>query len=334
MQSEGLQIRRALISAHDKSGIVDIARALCAAGAQIIATGKTASTLREAGLEVIPVEKISGSPEAFRGRMKTLSFPVFSGILYRRGDKEDLEDLKRLNVPPIDCVVVNFYPFEKAAARPGISKADLIEEVDIGGPALVRAAAKNSPDVLVLTSPWQYEKVIAELNGAGHVSAATVHECAAQAWEKVASYDFAISAELGFKNKLSLRYGENPHQRAYLEFDPNGPIAWQTPSGEPLTKNELSYNNILDITSAYSLLSDLVKLWPSSTSAVIVKHNNPCGVCVVPSGLTAAQCLAFTTAWDGDPVSAFGGVVVFSAPIEDDTVKQLLDNFLMSRTHH
>jgi phosphoribosylaminoimidazolecarboxamide formyltransferase/IMP cyclohydrolase len=153
-----LKIRRALITVSDKTGIAELARALHESGTEIVATGKTAQVIKDAGIPITNIEKVSGSPEAFQGRMKTLSFPVCSGILYRRGDASDEADLKKLAIPAIDCVVVNFYPFEQAVLKPGISRKDLIEEVDIGGPTMVRAAAKNAPDVLVLTSPSQYPR--------------------------------------------------------------------------------------------------------------------------------------------------------------------------------
>jgi phosphoribosylaminoimidazolecarboxamide formyltransferase/IMP cyclohydrolase len=293
------------------------------AGAEIVATGRTAQVLKEAGLNVVPIEHVSGSPEAFQGRMKTLSFPVCSGILYRRGDASDEKDLKTLEIQAIDCVVVNFYPFEAAVAKEGISRDELIEEVDIGGPTLVRAAAKNAPDVLVLTHPSQYGRVIEELQSEGEVSDRTANLCAASAWERILSYDSAIARELGGRGKLSLRYGENPHQKGFLEFDPNGPIDWA-----PLTPTELSYNNILDLSAGYGLASDLHELDSRSTGVVIVKHNNPCGVALIPKGQPEAQKLALLRAWEGDPVSAFGGVVVFTDPIEEATAAWLAEKFV------
>jgi phosphoribosylaminoimidazolecarboxamide formyltransferase/IMP cyclohydrolase len=319
----GLKIRRALLSVSDKTGIVELGKALAGAGAELVATGRTAKVLQEAGLKITPIEQVSGSPEAFQGRMKTLSFPVCSGILYRRRDASDEADLKKLNIVPIDCVVVNFYPFEDAAAREGISRKELIEEVDIGGPTMVRAAAKNSPDVLVLTDPAQYGRVTSELAKGGAVSAETVRACAARAWQRVWEYDTAIAAELGESQKRTLRYGENPHQKGHLEFDPQGPIDWSA----ALTPTELSYNNILDLSSAYALASDLGEISPGCTSVVIVKHNNPCGVAMIPKG-PGAQMKALEKAWEGDPVSAFGGVVVFTDPIESDVASWLSERFV------
>jgi phosphoribosylaminoimidazolecarboxamide formyltransferase/IMP cyclohydrolase len=323
-----LKIRRALITVSDKAGVKELAQALRDAGAEIVATGKTATVIKEAGIPVTPIEEISGSPEAFQGRMKTLSFPVCSGILYRRGDSSDENDLKRLDIAPIDCVVVNFYPFEAAAAKEGISRKSLIEEVDIGGPTLVRAAAKNAPDVLVLTHPAQYAKVMNELKRDGGVKRETSLACAESAWERILSYDSAIARELGGRGKIHLRYGENPHQKGFLEFDPEGPIAWPAHADEKLTPTELSYNNILDLSGAYALASDLTKIDSQATGVVIVKHNNPCGVALIPKSTPDAQKIALMRAWDGDPVSAFGGVLVFTDSIEEDVARWLSERFV------
>lgn len=340
-----LQIRRALITVSDKTGVVDLAKALIRSGAEIVATGKTAELIVKAGIAVTPIEKVSGSPEAFQGRMKTLSFPVCSGILYRRGDEKDEADLKKLSITPIDCVVVNFYPFEAAAARDGITPEALIEEVDVGGPTLVRAAAKNAPDVLVLTDPLQYARVIEELGQNETVMHSTAQEFAGVAWNKILKYDQAIADKLGQgRSTRKLRYGENPHQKAELQFDPDGPIDWDS----KLTPQELSYNNIWDLSSAYALASDLREIAPDSTGVVIVKHNNPCGVSLLPrtakaAGTTkaavnaigvpadssdSAQKQALLKAWEGDPVSAFGGVLVFTDPIEGDTALWLSEKFV------
>jgi len=319
-----LKIRRALLSVSDKAGIVELARSLDASGAELVATGRTAQVLKEAGLSVTPIEEISGSPEAFQGRMKTLSFPVCSGILYRRGDHSDERDLQKLQIQPLDCVVVNFYPFEEASLQAGITRNELIEKIDIGGPTLVRAAAKNSPQVLVLTSPGQYAAVIEDLKTTGSVGFEKVENCAQAAWERVLTYDSAIARELGGWGKRILRYGENPHQKGFLEFDPEGPIAWD----ENLTATELSYNNITDLSAAYALASDLADISPNSTGVVIVKHGNPCGVAVVPKSVPQAQKIALTRAWEGDPVSAFGGVLVFTDPLEDEVATWLAQHFV------
>ncbi len=327
--SESLKLRRALISVSDKTGVIELGRAFAAAGVEIVATGKTASVLQEAGLKVKPIEEVSGSPEAFQGRMKTLSFPVCSGILYRRGDAQDEADLARLGFAAIDCVVVNFYPFEQAVQREGISRKQLIEEVDIGGPTLVRAAAKNAPDVLVVTDPRHYASISNEIRAFGKVSRSLVEQCAREAWDKVLRYDEAIASELGSRFKRKLRYGENPHQTARLEFDPDSPIAWPRSDDDRLTATELSYNNILDLSSAYALASDLMALGGGTqTGVVIVKHNNPCGVALVPGTGAEAQKRALELAWQGDPVSAFGGVLVFTHPLEESASAWLSEKFV------
>ena len=321
-----LKIRRALLTVSDKSQIVELGRTLADAGVEIVATGRTGELLKEAGITVIPIEKISGSPEAFQGRMKTLSAAVCSGILYRRGDPSDEADLKKLGIQPIDCVVVNFYPFEKAILKDGITHAEKIEEVDIGGPTLVRAAAKNSAHVLVLTDPAQYAAVIQDLKSGREVTRAVVDRCAAESWDRVSYYDSVIADELGSapKRRKKLRYGENPHQKAELNFDPAGPIDWET----SLTPHELSYNNIWDLSAAYSLMSDLKIISPQAESVVIVKHNNPCGVSVVPGGGADAQLQALKNAWEGDPTSAFGGVLIFSSPITLGVAQWLCERFV------
>jgi len=317
-----MKIRRALISVSDKEGIEDLARSLSQRGVEIVATGNTGARIKKIGVPVREVESLSRAPEAFQGRMKTLAFPILSAILFRRGDESDERDAKALAIEPIDLVVVNFYPFERAVQEKKSGQA-LIEEVDIGGPTLVRAAAKNAPDVVVLTSPDQYAEFLREFES-GEVSDAFAQTCAQAAWERVLSYDSAIARELGGRGRVALRYGENPHQEAFLEFDPQGPIAW----GEKLTDADLSYNNIQDVSAAYAVLAALVEFAPTSQHAVIVKHGNPCGVASLPETHSHAQRLAITRAWEGDPVSAFGGVILLSRPLEEETVSFLDGKFI------
>jgi len=323
-----MKIRRVLMSVSDKAELVPLARAFLEVGAEIIATGGTAKTLEEAEIPITPIEKITGLPEAFQGRMKTLSFHVCSGILYRRGDEKDEADLKKLNILPIDAVVVNFYPFEKTVEKlggaVGYGPAELVENIDIGGPTLVRAAAKNAESVLVLTDPSQYSAVIKELKQTKSVSLETATRCARESWTKVSDYDHAIAVELGGLEKKKLRYGENPHQSASLLFDANGPLNW----GTKLTNQEISYNNILDLTHAYELTSELSKSFPSYSSVVIIKHNNPCGVALISKTEKDAQLTALTRAWEGDPVSAFGGVLVFNEPLSESSAQFLSERFV------
>ncbi len=318
-----LKMKRALLSVSDKTGIEPLARALQDAGVELVATGRTAKQLSDAGLKVREIESISGNPEAFQGRMKTLSFAVCGGILFRRGDASDESDAERLGILPIDCVVVNFYPFKKTLETPGISLSELIEQVDIGGPTLVRAAAKNFQHVLILTDASQYSKTIGYLKSEGAIPGAWLAQCAQASWRTVLDYDAAIAGALSPSGK-KLRYGENPHQSAWAEIDPQSPIAWE--------KADLSYNNTLDLASAYAVMGDLLAQNPSSRVAVIVKHNNPCGVGLVhadPGGNPeSAQLLALEKAWQGDPVSAFGGVILLSHPLEAAAEKFLEGKFI------
>lgn len=315
-----LRLRRALLSVWDKEGIVPLAQALDRAGVELVATGKTALVLKEAGLRVVQVEELTGNPEVFQGRVKTLSYEILGGILYRRGHPDDESDLIRLEIPPVDCVVVNFYPFE----------ADhTIESIDIGGPTLVRAAAKNSPSVVVLTQPSQYADVIESLDSAKVISIKLVEKCAREAWTQIAKYDHAIAQVFGdHRGIIHLRYGENPHQQARLELAPDSPIDWR----HPLTTIEVSYNNILDLSAAYELMSELRSTLPESTQVVIVKHGNPCGVASIPlkegKDLAQVQRMALQRAWDGDPMSSFGGVVVFSDPLQPESAAWLADHFV------
>ena len=318
-------IKRALLSCSDKSGLENLAKAFSAKGIEMYASGQTREQLLKAGIDVKPVEQLSNSPEAFQGRMKTLSFPIFGGILARRGDAKDEADLNKLNIKTIDAVVVNFYPFEQA--KPDAPPSERIELIDIGGPALVRAAAKNSPHTLVLTDPSQYPKVIAELNQDGQVSTQTAALCAARAWTRIREYDEAIDAVFGeTKQTLSkpLRYGENPHQKAWVKVESDSPIRWD----QNLTQQELSYNNILDCSSAFLLLRDLKKTWPNRAHVVIVKHNNPCGVASVELSQANPLKKALELAWEGDPVSAFGGVLAFSEPLTMDVARFFEQRFV------
>jgi len=315
--NDRIKIRRVLITVSDKAGVGELARAFHAHGAEVVATGRTAVVIQEAGVPITPIEKISGSPEAFQGRMKTLSFPVCSGILYRRGDAQDERDLKDLKIQPIDAVVVNFYPFDQTQA---------IEEIDIGGPTLVRSAAKNAPSTVVVTNPAQYPELQKQLRDGG-VLASTSQRLAAEAWDLVSRYDDSISAIYGAEKKtvarVPLRYGENPHQKGWLEVGDNPPIDWPTSRETQLTTTEISYNNVLDVTAGYGLISDVREISPKQNGVVIIKHNNPCGVATAPTQLEALE-----RAWAGDPVSAFGGVVLFTHALEVATAQWLRDRFV------
>ncbi len=325
-----VKIRRALFTVSNKDGIGELALALQNSGTEIIATGRTANVLKKTGIEITPIEKISGSPEAFQGRMKTLSFKVCSGILYRRGNGEDERDLDQLGVKPIDCVVVNFYPFEEAAEKYSEkdSRYELIEQVDIGGPTLVRAAAKNAPDVLVLTHPSQYKDAIQQVKTTGGIDEMFSIRCSSEAWLRVREYDEAIESKLS-GTRLSLRYGENPHQSGYLKMRDDSPIAWPKAPSDSLTETAISYNNILDFSAAYELCVELKTLFPDYTHSVIVKHSNPCGVSSIKKGTSEeVQLTSLKRAWEGDPVSAFGGVICLSDPLENSTADFLAERFV------
>lgn len=316
------KIRRALLSVSDKTGLVELAAALQASGTELYASGGTYKTLQEANIPCKLAEELAETPEAFQGRMKTLSFKIFSGLLARREDRKDQQDCEKLNIKLVDAVVVNFYPFHKNLDK-NLSRPELVELIDIGGPALVRAAAKNAPDVLVLTDPSQYGEVVAQLKATGSVEKATATKMASQAWDVVANYDLSIQSVFGGESK-PLRYGENPHQKASLKVHANSPLDWN----HPLTGTELSYNNIVDLSSAYFLARDLKAAFPDRTSVVIVKHNNPCGVASVPKTTARAQMQALEKAWACDPISAFGGVLIFTEEIDSEILNYFQNRFV------
>ncbi len=305
-----IQLKNAVISVSDKTNLEPLAKALHQNGTILYASSGTKVFLTKAGIPCRSVEEITKTPEAFQGRMKTLSFPLLSGVLSRRGDKSDLADLKKLDFVEIDVVIVNFYPFEQA--KEGSTQKELTELIDIGGPTLVRAAAKNSESVLVLTNPQSYDAVIEELKNKKGVSQETLATQARQAWERILQYDQAIAERITGATQ-PLRYGENPHQKAKLEVSSNSPLEWKNPLGS----NDLSYNNVLDMSSAFYLGRELKHFLPNHTSVVIVKHNNPCGVASVPISTPEAQLRAMELAWSGDPVSAFGGVILFTDPVTE-----------------
>jgi phosphoribosylaminoimidazolecarboxamide formyltransferase/IMP cyclohydrolase len=322
-------LRRALLSAADKTGLAELARALHQAGAELLSTGGTAAYLRAAGLPVRAVEDVTGFPEVLGGRVKTLHPAVHAGVL-ARPTPEDAAELARRGIAPIDLVAVTLYPFEAARAR-GASPAALIEEIDVGGVALLRAAAKNWQRVTVVSDPAQYPEVIAAIR-AGTVPEALRRRLAAAAFARTAAYDAAIAGwlqeaaglgpfpdllTLAFRKRADLRYGENPHQRAALYVAPNPP-AGEIATAEILGGKALSYNNLADLEAAWALVRDL-----PAPAAVIIKHTNPCGAA---AGRSLAE--AFARARDGDPVAAFGGVVAANAPVDADTARTMAELFL------
>ncbi|MBI3268413.1 MAG: bifunctional phosphoribosylaminoimidazolecarboxamide formyltransferase/IMP cyclohydrolase [Planctomycetes bacterium] len=337
----GLRPRRALVSVTDKAGLVPFVRALRERDVEILSTGGTARHLKDAGIPVCEVSEFTGSPEILGGRVKTLHPKIHGGILAVRDNPAHQADMEANGIRPIDLVVVNLYAFEQAAAKPGLGRAEVVEEIDIGGPCLIRAAAKNARHVAVVTSPTQYEPLLAELTRLdGVISESTRYGLACAAFERTARYDAAIAAwfaahdsgpapatveapsvgrsdfpdrlELAWDKVQDLRYGENPHQAAALYRDraASGP---SVATAEFLSGKELSYNNILDLESALALAREF-----DEPTVVVVKHNNPCGV-----GSAPTLAAAFWKAYEGDPVSAYGGVLAFNRFIDLETVDAL-----------
>ena len=326
-------VRRALLSVSDKTGLVDLARVLAERGVHLLASGGTRAALLAAGLEATEVAAHTGQPEILGGRVKTLHPKLHGGILARRDLPEDLAALEAQGIDPIDLVVVNLYPFEQAVARPGVHVDDAIEQIDIGGPSLIRGAAKNHAHVAVATDPAQYPALIEEVRDRGGTTLASRRAWARRVFELSARYDRAIAdylarveegaegkedafpaaLSLEFRRRGVLRYGENPHQRAafYEEPGAGGPTLT---TARAIHGKELSYNNLLDLDSALRLVRLL-----TGPAAVILKHNNPCGAAVA-EGLAEA----FELAYEGDPVSAFGGIVGLNRTVDRATAERLI----------
>lgn len=331
-------IERVLLSVTDKTGIVEFARALAGLGAELISTGGTARALREAGLNVRDVSEITGFPEMLDGRVKTMHPRIAGGILAIRGNAGHMSALAEHGILPIGMVVVNLYQFEKAAAQADAPVEHLIENIDIGGPTMIRAAAKNYQDVAVVVSPSDYAAVVEELRAhGGALSLATKWNLARKAFAATAAYDSAISAKLdtiGLENGqfhieprtlpatlsihaprvLTLRYGENPHQAASLYSTGHTGVA----GGEQLHGKELSYNNLVDLDAAWQLVREF-----SRPASAIIKHTNPCGCAE-----QATQAESYRRAYEADPVSAFGGVLAFNRPLEGETAAEIAKTFV------
>ncbi|WP_294945390.1 bifunctional phosphoribosylaminoimidazolecarboxamide formyltransferase/IMP cyclohydrolase [Sulfurivirga sp.] len=324
-------IRRALISVSDKNGIVEFARALHDMGVEILSTGGTHRVLTEAGLPVIEVSDYTGFPEMMDGRVKTLHPKIHGGLLGRRGTDDEI--MAEHGIQPIDMVVVNLYPFEETVARPDCTLEEAVENIDIGGPTMLRSAAKNHKDVAVVTDPADYDRVLEEMraNG-GALSFDTRFDLAIKTFELTARYDGAIANWFGrlfnesaedpfprtfnsqFVKKQALRYGENPHQKAAFYVERAQEEA-SISSAEQLQGKALSYNNIADTDAAL----ELVKTF-EQPACVIVKHANPCGV-AVDENILKAYDRAFRT----DPTSAFGGIIAFNRPLDADTARAIID---------
>jgi phosphoribosylaminoimidazolecarboxamide formyltransferase/IMP cyclohydrolase len=326
-----IRVRRALISVSDKTGVADFARSLAALGVELLSTGGTASALREAGLEVTDVSEFTGQEEILGGRVKTLHPRLHAALLARRGDPEHMATLAREGIEPIDIVCVNLYPFEQTIAGHDVPPELAIENIDIGGPTMIRAAAKNHEGVAVIVKPESYDAVCAELEeSGGEVSATTRHWLANEAFAQTARYDAAISRwfsmsyedfpehlAVAYEKVLDLSYGENPHQRAalYAEAGARSHILSRV---SKLHGRALSFNNVLDLDSARGLVDDFAE-----PACVIVKHNNPCGVAVGADPLEA-----YLKALACDPVSAYGGVIALNRPVSEALAEQLHKNFV------
>ena len=326
-------MKRALISVSDKTGVVDLAKGLAALGAEILSTGGTAKTLRDAGVAVTDVAAYTGSPEILDGRVKTLHPKIHGGLLARRSVAAHVEQMKEHHIGPIDMVVVNLYPFEATIANPSCQVDDAIENIDIGGPSMLRSAGKNHDDVLVVVDPADYSRVLKALQD-NTVTPALRRELAMKVFQHTARYDSVIagylerqvqSGDVKFPKVLSLqfdlaeilRYGENPHQQGafYRERQSNEPSVSR---GRILHGKAMSYNNYLDANAALELAKEY-----DETAVAIIKHNNPCGV-----ALGATPVDAYVKARETDPVSAFGGVIAFNRPVDLAAAKEITSTFV------
>jgi phosphoribosylaminoimidazolecarboxamide formyltransferase/IMP cyclohydrolase len=330
-------VRRALLSVSDKTGLVELARRLAAKGVELLSTGGSARTLREAGIAVTEVSDVTGFPEIMDGRVKTLHPKVHGALLGRRGTDDAV--MAELGIAPIDLLVLNLYPFEATVAKPDCTLEQAIENIDIGGPAMLRSAAKTWNDVAVLTSPAQYDAALEEIEAQGGLTRATRFKLAVAAFNDVSSYDGAISDYLSalqlndaqdaiaghdmfpgqvngrFVKLMDLRYGENPHQSAAFYRDLY-PAPGTLATFRQLQGKELSFNNIADADAAWECVRSFVK-----PACVIVKHANPCGVAVSLDGIGKAYDLAFQT----DPTSAFGGIIAFNREVDGATAKAIVE---------
>ncbi|MER3422020.1 MAG: bifunctional phosphoribosylaminoimidazolecarboxamide formyltransferase/inosine monophosphate cyclohydrolase [Nitrospiraceae bacterium] len=326
-------VKRALISVSDKTGVVEMAKGVASLGAEILSTGGTAKALRDAGLAVMDVAAYTGSPEILDGRVKTLHPKIHGGLLGRRSVPKHVAEMQQHGIGPIDMVVVNLYPFEAAISKPDCTFEHAIENVDIGGPSMLRSAAKNHEDVLVVVDPDDYARVLDALK-TGTVTSALRRELAMKVFQHTARYDSLIAgylekqvhgAEVRFPAILSLqyervetlRYGENPHQQGafYRELNVHEP---SVSHAKTLHGKAMSYNNYLDANSALELVKEF-----HETAVVIIKHNNPCGAA---QGGTPVE--AYVKARETDPVSAFGGVIAFNRPVDLAAAKEITSTFV------
>lgn len=328
-------IKRALLSVSDKTGLLELATKLHSLKVEIISSGGTGKFLQDHNIPYTPIEKVTGNPESFGGRMKTISFQVASALLFRRENENDIKQAADLGITPIDLVVCNLYPFEEVAKRDH-TWDELVENIDIGGPTMIRAAAKNYKSVGVVTNPAQYEMVIRELNETkGQLRLEVLQSLSLEAFRHTAAYDSMVAAKmeeewnadlktitLAPKGATTLRYGENPHQKSWVYIDPfHAGLAGAT----PLQGKELSYNNLLDADAAWRCCGDIASLqlkeFPAAVS--IIKHLSPCGVALAKTPLAALE-----QAWAGDTVSSFGGILCFNQEVGGDVAAWLSDRFV------
>ncbi|MFH1894082.1 MAG: bifunctional phosphoribosylaminoimidazolecarboxamide formyltransferase/IMP cyclohydrolase [Candidatus Zixiibacteriota bacterium] len=315
-KNKAVRVRRALLSVSDKTGIVEFAKKLCEMDIEIISTGGTKRVLKEAGVQVLPVSSFTGAPEILDGRVKTLHPAVHGGILYKRDNTDHVKQMREHDMRAIDMVVVNLYPFEETVERPDATDDEIIENIDIGGPSMVRSAAKNHNDVVVVTEPAQYGPIVEEMAAAdGSISYETRFNCAKRAFKLTARYDSMIAAYFGredagksdefpdslkpeYSRMTSLRYGENPHQKAaiYSLVGHSGP---SLVDAQILAGKELSYNNYNDLEAVLGMLLDFEEPF-----ACVVKHTNPCGAAVAETSTEA-----YKLAYESDPMSAFGSII-------------------------
>jgi phosphoribosylaminoimidazolecarboxamide formyltransferase/IMP cyclohydrolase len=338
------RVRRALLSVTDKTGLVEFARALAGHGVELVSTGGTARALREAGLAVRDISDLTGFPEMLDGRVKTLHPKVHGGILHVRGNAEHVAAVREHAIEPIDMVVVNLYAFEKTAGRPGVAFSDVIENIDIGGPSMVRSAAKNFEDVAIVTAVADYAAIAEEMvaNGGG-LGRATRWRLARAAFAVTAAYDAGIATTLESivepvphgvpaifdddampaairvieKRQAVLRYGENPHQKAALYVDGSGR---GVAAAKQLQGKELSYNNIVDLDACWELVSEFDA---QEAAVAIIKHTNPCGAA---TGASVAE--AYRRALEADPVSAFGGVIGINREVDAEAAEEIAKLFV------
>jgi len=325
-------IRTAVISVSDKTGVVEFAKSLAGMGVKIISTGGTAKKLTEAGIKVVPIDDVTGFPEMMDGRVKTLHPKIHGGLLALRDKKEHTDAMHKHGIEPIDLVCVNLYPFEQTIAKPDCTFEEAIENIDIGGPSMIRSASKNHKFVTVVTSADQYPRVIEQMrSNNGAVSGKLREELARAAFSLTAAYDAAIAKYLNaqagveFPNRVSialtkemaLRYGENPHQTAAMYKLPRSQEASVSNGRLLQAETEISFNNLLDSDAAFELVKEF-----EEPAAVVVKHLNPCG-CAIDEDI----CVAYRKAYEGDVVSAFGGIIAVNRPVDVELARTIMESY-------